>query len=360
MYSNNIIYSSFLNATGYGQSARDYIFALHSLNKYNISLDCFGVLDKKPITEDQFSVLNRMKDNNLGSNSVKIFHCLPELQNRKSRCHANISLVVYETYDPPSYWTSILNKSNAVIVPSWFNYELLNHSGLKVPLYRIPHCLDFDKYNINVTPSNSYSEFTFLFFASWKDRKGGEELIEAYFEEFDKNDNVRLVLKTNVQKARKYVSQLQGRYKKKELPPISFENNILKDNDLPNFFKSFDCLVLPTKGEGFGLPVLQSLAVGVPVITTYFSGLKDIVNNDNAVLIEPEGLILKRQMDNYPQFANKKWAFVSVRSIREKMRYAYNNIEKEKRKAICDRDRLINQFSYDVVAKEMDKVLQSI
>lgn len=360
MYSDKIIYSSFLNATGYGQSARDYIFSLYHLHKYDMAIDCFGRFDDRPLSDDQSVILHEILSNKISKNSIKVFHCLPELQTRKSRSNANISLVVYETYDPPAYWKDILNKSNAVIVPSWFNYRILDNMGIKSDLYRVPHCIDFNKYNITVEKTRNYKEFSFLFFASWKERKGGKELIEAYFSEFDINDNVRLVLKTDCLKAKKYISDLQKEYKKKDLPPISFENNILKDNELPGFFRSFDCLVLPTKGEGFGLPVLQSLAVGVPVITTNFSGLKDIVNNNNAILIDPEGFVIKRQMDNYPQFSNRKWAFLSIESIREKMRYVYNNIKAEKEKVLKNRGKLIQEFSYDMVSAEFDKVIQGI
>jgi glycosyltransferase involved in cell wall biosynthesis len=39
----------------------------------------------------------------------------------------------------------------------------------------------------------------------------------------------------------------------------------------------FDVTVLPSTGEGFGLPIIESLAAGVPVVATDYSACSELV-----------------------------------------------------------------------------------
>jgi glycosyltransferase involved in cell wall biosynthesis len=45
----------------------------------------------------------------------------------------------------------------------------------------------------------------------------------------------------------------------------------LRDANLNEIYNLFDVMVLPTIGEGFGLPMLESMAAGTPVIATNFT-----------------------------------------------------------------------------------------
>jgi len=70
------------------------------------------------------------------------------------------------------------------------------------------------------------------------------------------------------------------------------EGNILltgfvDNNDLPYLYKGALCYVLPSLYEGFGIPVLEAMAVGCPVIVSNNSSLPEIVE-DGGILINPE------------------------------------------------------------------------
>jgi glycosyltransferase involved in cell wall biosynthesis len=51
----------------------------------------------------------------------------------------------------------------------------------------------------------------------------------------------------------------------------------LSDSDLAAHYSSCDCTVLPTGGEGFGFPILESLACGTPCITTNYAGGAELI-----------------------------------------------------------------------------------
>lgn len=61
------------------------------------------------------------------------------------------------------------------------------------------------------------------------------------------------------------------------------------DNDLPLFYKSAQCLVLPSLYEGFGIPVIEAMSIGCPVIASNVTSLPEIID-DCGVLIDPESI----------------------------------------------------------------------
>lgn len=60
----------------------------------------------------------------------------------------------------------------------------------------------------------------------------------------------------------------------------------LSYQDLPNVISNALALVMPTFWEGFGLPVLEAMACGTPVITSNLASLPEITG-DAAILINP-------------------------------------------------------------------------
>jgi len=55
------------------------------------------------------------------------------------------------------------------------------------------------------------------------------------------------------------------------------------------FYESAAAFVFPSRYEGFGLPPLEAMACGTPVITSNVSSLPEVVG-DAAVLINPENV----------------------------------------------------------------------
>jgi len=58
---------------------------------------------------------------------------------------------------------------------------------------------------------------------------------------------------------------------------------------LPAFYQMADALLLPSLFESFGLPILEAMASGCPVVTSNCYGSKEIAG-DAAVLVEPESV----------------------------------------------------------------------
>ena len=61
---------------------------------------------------------------------------------------------------------------------------------------------------------------------------------------------------------------------------------LIPDEDLPAFYNAAACFVYPSRFEGFGLPVLEAMACGTPVVTSNHGALAELVG-DAAMVVDP-------------------------------------------------------------------------
>lgn len=358
-----LTWACFLNQSGYSQAAQNYIFALDQTGLYDIKIRIFGNKPARPAVSDKnYEFFMKMVKKEDDADRILVYHCIPSIQKRIKGYKKTIGFATYETYQPPEAWADILNKNDAIIVPSKFNYKIFSHMKINKPVYYIPHCLNMEVYNRDVLPLYEYDKYTFLFMGIFRERKGYKQLIEAWLKEFKSDDNVQLVIKTDrTEKAQDYVEKIKKQIGiNKGFAPILFENKVFDEKDLPKYLKSVDCLVSPTMGEGFNLPGLQCMALGIPVIITNFSGCQDYANNKTATLLEPNGFIFRNNMDNIPQFRNKKWAFLEVNKIQKAMRYIFNNQKKIEIKSNWAYSDVRNKFNYKIVGNLFTNMIREI
>ncbi|OGS18427.1 MAG: hypothetical protein A3J83_01025 [Elusimicrobia bacterium RIFOXYA2_FULL_40_6] len=90
---------------------------------------------------------------------------------------------------------------------------------------------------------------------------------------------------------------------------LGLENEIIftgfvPDEDLPLLYNCADVFAFPSLYEGFGLPVLEAMACGVPVVASNNSSLSEI-SGDSAVLVNPYSIeeiaeAIKKVINNGP------------------------------------------------------------
>ncbi|HVO71574.1 MAG TPA: glycosyltransferase family 1 protein, partial [Aggregatilineaceae bacterium] len=59
-----------------------------------------------------------------------------------------------------------------------------------------------------------------------------------------------------------------------------------RDEDLPALYSEAACLAYPSLYEGIGLPVLEAMACGIPVVTSNISSMPEVAG-DAALLVDP-------------------------------------------------------------------------
>jgi glycosyltransferase involved in cell wall biosynthesis len=72
---------------------------------------------------------------------------------------------------------------------------------------------------------------------------------------------------------------------------LGLENDVVfpgfvEDEDLPAVYNLADVFIFPSLYEGFGLPVLEAMACGTPVVTSNLSALPEVVGT-SGVLVDP-------------------------------------------------------------------------
>ncbi len=63
----------------------------------------------------------------------------------------------------------------------------------------------------------------------------------------------------------------------------------LSDEELASVYRQSYLFVMPSLYEGFGLPLLEAMSMGVPVVTSNISSLPEVVG-DNAVMVDPNNV----------------------------------------------------------------------
>ena len=87
---------------------------------------------------------------------------------------------------------------------------------------------------------------------------------------------------------RRYTAEVKAFVEERNLTNIKFLDYVAYD-ELAELINSAIALVFPSLWEGFGLPVLEAMACGTPVITSNLSSLPEVAG-DAAILIDPYNL----------------------------------------------------------------------
>ena len=64
----------------------------------------------------------------------------------------------------------------------------------------------------------------------------------------------------------------------------------INEIQLAELYRSCNAFVLPSRGEGYGLPYLEASLCGLPVIGTKVSAIKDILSSDNSLLVDIDSI----------------------------------------------------------------------
>jgi glycosyltransferase involved in cell wall biosynthesis len=114
-------------------------------------------------------------------------------------------------------------------------------------------------------------------------RKNLVRLVEAFARVRSRRPDLILVM---VGKPDLHYEKLIARIAELRLKEVVLFPGYISSDDLPLFYNAAELFVFPSIFEGFGLPVMESMASGLPTITSAGSCLEEIVA-DGALLIDP-------------------------------------------------------------------------
>jgi glycosyltransferase involved in cell wall biosynthesis len=260
-------------------------------------------------------------------------------------------------------------------VPSAQNVESFSASGVdRNKIVVVPGTFDFTSYSEEGPKHSRVPEgpFTFLTVFDWHLRKGWDVLLRAYAAAFAGDDDVQLVMKLQLsngipmETVAKIVRASMARIvpRGKSSPQVHLLGK-LPERELPALYRSADVFVLPTRGEGYGRPFVEAMAVGVPAIGTGWSGQIDFMDARNSWLIDYELVpVSEEALREVPTFRGHCWAEPDADHLRRLMIEARESpevvAEKGRRAAADVRAKLSSDRVIGIIRNRLDHWLARI
>lgn len=262
------------------------------------------------------------------------------------------------------------NCADEIVVPSRWCRDIFIESGVKKPISVVPLGVDTSIYKMGAEPlafGNKLKDYVFLSVFGWSLRKGYDVLLKAYLEEFTSDDPVTLLISSRYfgstddckkQVIRNEIAKVSSMVRNPKKPQVILFGDVLSDKLMPRLYASADCYVLPSRGEGFGLPYLEAGACGLPVIATRYSGQTDFLDDDNSYLIDIDGFRnAERELAWISYFyENAEFPILGntvVEQTRQKMRAAFENKDEAELKANRLHEKVVSEYDWSACTDAM-------
>ena len=402
--------------SGYGDHARDLVHSFIKHDKYDIKIldvrwgDCpRNALDENNTKDKKIiDCIEKNPEVNI-KNQPDIYVDIRIPQEFQTYGKFNIGITAgVETDIISGRWIEDCNKMDLVIVPSEHSklgfintiYDKMqdtpNGDKQKVGELRIDKPVEvlFEGADENIykplTKDEIDSEFfdwlnnevpekfAYLMVGQWtkggygEDRKDIPKLVKVFFESFaNKKKQPALILKTSgaaysildkescLGRLREIKSQFPSDWK---LPNVYLLHGDLKDNEMNYLYNhpKVKSMVSMTHGEGFGRPFLEASMVGLPIITSGWSGYLDFLDKERSMLIPGE-------LQNIPQsmvwedilIKESKWFNTNEDAMYKALNYSFTNYEETKRKAKNLMNENKEKFTLNEMTKKLDKIMES-
>jgi len=111
--------------------------------------------------------------------------------------------------------------------------------------------------------------------------------------------------------------------------------------------------VLPSRGEGVGLPLLEAGSIGMPVIATGWGGQADFLHLDNGFPVEYRMVPVPVQSHCPYYTPDQMWAEPSVLDLRKKMRWVLENNNSSLERGRKLQSLIRSQYTWEKAALEV-------
>ena len=272
-----------------------------------------------------------------------------------------IAFVVWETTVLPNSKRELLQTMDEIWTPSVWGRNLLIENGLSAELiFVVPEGVDTEVFRPreDASVTKRSSPFRLLCVGKWEVRKGVEDLVRCFAEEFQPEEEIELVLHGSnpwlygFDLQKKIAEVLRGSQARvvASLP--------MPESELLELYRSCDAFVLPTRAEGWGLPIMEAMACGLPVIVTNYSAPADFLDESIAYPLAVEKMVSVHDPYFFPDgAANGEWAQPDFAHLRTLMRHVFEHREEAASKGRLARQAVRSKWTWDHAAEKACIVL---
>jgi hypothetical protein len=276
-------------------------------------------------------------------------------------------------------WIEACNRMSQVIVPSTHVSTCLTSTGqINVPLKVVHESFSAAVEEERSAPLVDFgTPFNFLVFGQltgdnpYSDRKNTFFALKWLFEEFSGNPDVGIVLKTNFgrntlidkNKVLNVIRNVAAEARKGAHPKIHLLHGDMKDEEVASLYRhpQVKALVAPTRGEGFGLPILEAAASGLPVIATGWSGHLDFLSLGRYIsLYYNIEEVHASRVDKAIFVPGARWASPTEQDFKKKVRKFYSSPDIPQGWASDLRSKVRKSFSFEAISAEYANALKDV
>jgi glycosyltransferase involved in cell wall biosynthesis len=272
----------------------------------------------------------------------------------------------FESDHLPRKWLDDLQPYQEIWAPSTWGREVLLAHG--VPAERVRVVESGVQTRIFRPRPMAHERFVFLLVGKYEKRKSIDETIEAFVAEFPpaQYPDVELRLKADFPIFPERTQQLAARIAHDRR--ISLIAGNFSDEQMADIYNGADAFVFPSKAEGFGLPLLEAIACGLPAITTSVSAQTVFLEHIPGLYAPVNTAIAPIDDADYRHFYAAEyageplgnWALPEVASIRQGMRDVYENHAAWRDRAGVAAAVIRDAFSWDAIAGRAIAGLQAL
>jgi glycosyltransferase involved in cell wall biosynthesis len=267
---------------------------------------------------------------------------------------------------------------DSVVVPSRFTKKVLEDTGnINTPICVVNEAFIEEIGEAAPLKMGLDTNFNFLVYGqitgrdAESDRKNFFYTIKWLCEEFANEKDVGIVVKTNSGKNTKIdrqitlslLNKLLKTVRKGSYPRVHLLHGNLRDEEVAGLYKNdkIKALVSATRGEGYGLPILEAAASDLPVIATDWSGHLDFMQYGKFISLDYDLREIPDQMvDNNIFMRGSKWAQVKESDFKKKVAKFRKSHVVPKQWATELGVKIRKTFSQSEIEKRIDEVLGGI
>ena len=364
-YTREVLWQSIMNfPTGYAMSCREILRALDRASVRATYRYVYGPGTPFPVVEPDrngdylLEVIRRRRADRRPE--VSVVYGQGDVFERGTG-RRKIGFTMLEVDGFPREWVRQANRLDEVWVPTDFNRRGFLESGLKRPIEVVPLGVDTNYFHPGVRGyPNPSGEFVFLSNFEWGERKEPWMLLRVFNEEFSADEPVRLVCKiTNRDPAVHVLEEIArlGLDRGRGRLSILF-NREFPYSELGSFYRSADCYISASRGEGWDMPLMEAMACGLPAIATDWGGHEEFVHPGIAYPLQVAKTV--PAVAKCPYYEGFSWAEPDSEHLRHLLRHVYENRDEAKRVGAAAAREMAARWSWDRTAGRIVERLEAL
>ena len=268
-----------------------------------------------------------------------IFHQSPAHLIKKVNGFPNILYTAWESPNIPQEYLDAAKDMDLIIGNSKFSIDPFKKGLPDMPTAVCPLGIDPIIFPYKKrTKLKADKPIIFLFVGAPNPRKG-MALLQQAWKPFSGSPKCILYVKTT------------GRGQLEQAGNVVVDSRKLKTEELAQLYQKADCFIFPSYGEGFGLPLIEAMATGLPCIYTKYGGVKEFCGGLKS------GFPLKHDMVEIDYGVRTIGAQARPESITTNMNHVWNTYSKALKKGERASENIHNNFTWDCSGIKMKKIL---